>query len=107
MKPLETRVTDGARTRDSWSHNPLSKEGYQRVSSLRRLCAGLQNRSGLHVVAPGAESRSASRHRARRAAGSCYNCGAEARPQRTRCYPCARKQAEYARRAWPRRKVAT
>jgi len=45
------------------------------------------------------------RHRARRAAGSCYNCGAEARPGRSRCYPCALRQAEYARKAWPLRKV--
>lgn len=37
------------------------------------------------------------RYRARRAEGSCKSCGHESQPGRTRCFDCARRDAEYAR----------
>ncbi len=48
----------------------------------------------------------AEKKRARRAEGSCYRCGHEARPGKTRCYPCAKKDAAWARKQWLRRRVA-
>ncbi len=47
------------------------------------------------------------RYHRRRAESSCTSCGAEAQAGRTRCLPCGQRNAGYARKQWPLRKVAS
>lgn len=48
---------------------------------------------------------SASRYRARRAEGSCQNCGHEAIKGKTRCTPCGRRNSAKTRRNRPLREA--
>lgn len=56
MNQLETRVTDGNRTRDNRYHNPPLKKTLRGLSSYLRACVSAQTRACARVGAPGADS---------------------------------------------------
>jgi len=56
MKLLESRVTDGNRTRDNRYHNPQRKTELRTFSARLRALVGTQKRGRERVGAPGADS---------------------------------------------------